>query len=80
MRSGSLEAIPTVAQGCVSRSALDIGIGQQPGTMKDGEYVDASVSYAINQSVVALQDLADFFSPEFSNDLAGERKDAQTFY
>jgi len=63
-----------------SRSAFDIRIGQQSSTVKYGEHIHTLITHPIDEAVVALENFADFFAPDFSNDLARERKDAQTFY
>jgi len=64
---------------CWSRSAFDIRIGQQSSTVKDGKYIHTLITHSIDEAVVALENFANFFASEFSNDLAGEREGAQTF-
>lgn len=63
-----------------SRSDFDIRIGQQSSTVKGGEYIHTLITDPIDEAVVALENFANFFASELTNDLAGEREGTQTFY
>ena len=45
--------------------------------MKDRKYVDASIRYSLNETIVALKNLSDFLSANFTNDLSGLWKSAK---